>query len=237
LFVNQQDLVEELADHLGRNATREAVVYHTGELSDALALERWSGFASAAIPLFHGFQKARLELRTKSADVEILLPDTPPENVIVAWTLTPWEAWQQFEDGTPNPLLRLRSARACQDRGYRVGIRLDPALVYPRWEDGYETLIRQVYDHLPVGTVDSFVIGGFRYSSVLGSRIRQRFPSNSLLLEEFVPCRDGKYRYFRPLRVSLYRRIVRAIRKVDPGAIIELCMETGQVRRGVLEAR
>ncbi len=236
LFVNREDLLAELADHLERNARNGPAVYHTGELSDALALECWSGFASGAIPLFRGYPGAGLELRTKCRAVETLLPDGAPRNVTVSWTLAPQEAWRRYEHRTPDPLERLRSARGCQEKGYRVGIRLDPALCYPGWENGYDELLQQIYGHLQPDGIESFVIGGFRYTPSVGSRIRERFPSSSLLLPEFVRCKDGKYRYFRPLRVSLYRRLVRRIREHDPKAVIRLCMETDQVRRDLFEA-
>lgn len=236
LFVNQEDLLEELAGHLEQNARNGPTVYHMGELSDALALELWSGFAAAAIPLMQGYPAARLELRTKCTGVDALLPEGPPPNITVSWTLTPWEAWERNEHRTPSPRVRIRSARACQEKGYRVGIRLDPALVYPGWESGYASLIQQIYEHLRPDGIESFVIGGFRYSPILGNRIKERFPSNSLLLPEFVRCKDGKYRYFRPLRVSLYRELVTQIRGHDPKALIHLCMETDQVHRDVFEA-
>jgi spore photoproduct lyase len=233
LFVNQGDLLEELADHLRRQADRGPAVYHAGELSDALALEYWSGFAAAAIPVFRDSPSARLELRTKCAGIEACLPEAPAENVVLSWTLTPKEAWQAYEHRTPSPLTRLRSARACQEKGYPVGIRLDPALLLPGSGNGYAALVRQVYDHLRPEGIESFVVGGFRYPPNLASRIRERFPSSSLLLAESVPCKDGKYRYFRPLRVALYREILRAIRRHDPKVPVHLCMETDQVKNDV----
>jgi spore photoproduct lyase len=234
LFVNQDDLLTELTDHLVRNARNGPVLYHMGELSDALALERWSGFAAAAIAVFGGYPLARLELRTKCEAVEAVLPGGPPPNVTVSWTLTPRRAWQLCEHHTPNPLERLRSARACQEKGYRVGIRLDPALVYPGWEEGYDGLIAQIYEQLRPEGIESFWIGGFRYSRALGNRIRERFPASSLLLPEFVLCNDAKYRYFRPLRVSLYQELTKQIRRHDPEIPVRLCMETEQVCRDVL---
>ena len=237
LFVNLEDLLEELANHLAQNVRNGPTHYHTGELSDALALESWSGFAAAVIALFRDFPAARLELRTKCADIGDLLPESPPRNVTVSWTLTPWYAWRRYEHRTPNPLLRLQSARACQEKGYAVGIRLDPALLVPEWRREYAQLIQEIHNHLTAGEggIESFVIGGFRYSPVLESRIRERFPSSALLLAEFVRCKDGKYRYFRPLRVALYREIIRQVQRHNPSTPIHLCMETDQVRRDVLE--
>lgn len=233
LFVNREEILQELSDHLERTAAGGPAVYHAGELCDALALEAWSGFAEAAVPLFRGHPAARLELRTKCAGVESLLPPAPPPNVTVSWTLSPWEAWRSYERGTPPPAVRLRSARACQEKGYAVGIRLDPALVYPGWERGYQRLIAQIFEHLRPEGIESVVIGGFRYTRTLGHRIRERFPSSSLLLPEFVRCNDGKYRYFRPLRVSLYRTLVHQIREREPRVRSRLCMETEQVQRDV----
>ena len=237
LFVNGRDLLKELAGHLERQAAKGPAVYHAGELSDAFALEGWSGFAAATMPLFRDFPAAELELRTKCAGVEAFLPEGPPPNVTVSWTLTPWQAWQRCEHRTPDPLARLRSARACRGKGYRIGIRLDPALIYPGWEKGYKELTRQIHEHLGPQGVESFVIGGFRYSRDLGNRMRARFPAGTLLLPEFVRCEDGKNRYFRPLRVALYRKIVEQIRGHDPKARIHLCMETDQVHTDVFGPR
>jgi spore photoproduct lyase len=234
LFVNQQDMLSELIDHLERNARNRPTLYHMGEFSDALALEHWSGFAAAAIAVFVDYPLARLELRTKCDRVETVLPEGPPPNVTISWTLTPRRAWKLYEHRTPNPLERLRSARACHEKGYRVGIRLDPALVYLGWEEGYEGLIAQIYQQLRPEGIESVWIGGFRYSRDLGNRIRERFPSSSLLLPEFVLCNDAKYRYFRPLRVSLYRELLKQIQRHDPEVLIRLCMETEQVYTDVL---
>ncbi len=233
LFVNREDLVQELADHLKGSTPNRPVAYHAGELSDGLALEGWSGFAADAIPLFRAAPHAGLELRTKCAGVEGLLPAGPPSNVTVSWTLTPRETWKALEHRTPDPLARLRSARACREKGYPVGIRLDPAVIHPGWEAGYRELIEQIYEHLPPEGIESLVIGGFRYAASVADRIRERFPSNRLLLQEFVRCRDGKHRYFRPLRVRLYRWLVERIRAHDADARILLCMETDQVHKEV----
>lgn len=233
LFTNLEELLMELEEHLEQNAQNNPVTYHAGEYSDALALESLSGFAALTIPVFHRHPGARLELRTKCIDIENLLPERPPENVVVSWTLTPMEAWKKYEQGTPDPVQRLLSARACQGKGYRVGVRLDPALLFPGWEQAYETLVQEIFEELPPGSIESFVIGGFRTMPSLAARIRERFPACDLLGQEFVLCRDGKHRYFRPLRVRLYRKIIHEIRRHDESATIRLCMETSQVEKDV----
>ena len=51
LFVNREALIEELEAHLSRYAASEPAVYHAGEFSDALTLERYSLFAGRATTL------------------------------------------------------------------------------------------------------------------------------------------------------------------------------------------
>lgn len=235
IFANRQDLLEELEEHLCAQERFGPATYHAGELSDALALEPLSGFARQALEVFRGHPGATLELRTKCAGIESFLPADPPRNVVCSWTLTPEEAWRLYELRTPSPFQRLSSARACQEKGYRVGIRLDPALRYPGWERGYAELIAAIFEILDPKGIESFVLGAFRYLPVLASRIRERFPESSLLLEEFVPGRDGKYRYFKPLRMSLYRSILDEIRRYGSGVPVRMSMETESVQREMFE--
>lgn len=235
IFVNRRDLLHELDEHLSTQERSGLATYHGGELSDAFALEPFSGFAVDAIEIFRGHPSATLELRTKCSGVESLLPDSPPRNVVCSWTLTPEYAWRLYEPRTPSPSERLSSARACQEKGYRIGIRLDPALRYPGWEKGYADLVAAIFEALDPKGIESIVLGGFRYLPGLASRIRQRFPKSTLLLEEFVPCEDGKFRYFKPLRISLYREIMAEIRRHSLEIPLRMSMESEPVLRVVFK--
>jgi spore photoproduct lyase len=44
-----------------------------------------------------------------------------------------------------------------------------------------------------------------------------------------VLCPDGKLRYFHPLRVEMYRKMVYWIRRAAPTVKIYLCMESREV--------
>jgi spore photoproduct lyase len=59
--------------------------------------------------------------------------------------------------------------------------------------------------------------------------MRERYPKSGLLAGEQVLCPDGKLRYFQPLRVEMYRKMVRWIRRAAPTVKIYLCMESRQV--------
>jgi spore photoproduct lyase len=63
--------------------------------------------------------------------------------------------------------------------------------------------------------------------------MRERFPGTRLLSGEQTACADGKLRYFHPLRVQMYRQMLRWIRRAAPIVPVYLCMETKEVWRQV----
>jgi spore photoproduct lyase len=72
-------------------------------------------------------------------------------------------------------------------------------------------------------------MGVLRQTPSLKRIMRQRFSSTRLLSGEQVLCPDGKMRYFQPLRVSMYRKMLRWIRAASPTVFVYLCMETKEV--------
>lgn len=231
VFANQDELFEELARHI--QAAEPGTWYHAGELSDALALEPVSGFASRAISVFGRSPHVTLELRTKCSGVASVVPAEPPPNIVITWTLTPKEVARSLEHGAACIEERLASAVRCKHIGYRVGFRLDPLIRCEGWERRYSEVIESVFAALEPHQIDSIVLGAFRYSPALATMIKERFPGSPLLLDEFVLCADGKFRYFRPLRRALYRSVVREIRRFSPSVPVALCMETEEMEQEV----
>ena len=63
----------------------------------------------------------------------------------------------------------------------------------------------------------------------LKKTIEHRFQDSKIIYGEFITGLDGKMRYFKPLRVRLYRRMVEAIRAYAPDVLIYFCMEDDEV--------
>jgi spore photoproduct lyase len=72
-------------------------------------------------------------------------------------------------------------------------------------------------------------MGGFRYPPQLKGIAEKRFPKTRIFLGELFPGRDGKFRYLRAIRVEMYRKMVKWLRKVSPDLFIYLCMESREV--------
>jgi spore photoproduct lyase len=63
----------------------------------------------------------------------------------------------------------------------------------------------------------------------LHSIIKKRFPESNIIYGEFVPGLDGKMRYFKELRIDLYKKMARWMQKNAPDVLLYFCMESDQV--------
>jgi spore photoproduct lyase len=232
VFINHDEILTAIKDVLlaaGDNKT----VFHAGELCDALAFDDLTGLSRKLIPLFSEYPNARLELRTKTTTIENLLTIQGANNIVISWTFSPQLIVDAHEHKTPSLEERVRAAGKVQRAGYNVGICLDPIILCEDWFNNYKTMLEMLFDRLDITKIKFVSLGGFRYLPSLTRVIRDRNPETNLLLGEFVPCVDGKYRYFRPIRVEVYRKIGKVISEITRDVKMSLCMETPEVWNGV----
>jgi DNA repair photolyase len=228
VFSNVDDLIDEADRTLARH---RGVFFRigTGEITDSLALEPFTGMASALIPYFAEQPNVLLELKTKSDCVESLLDLDPKGRVVVGWSMNPQRVIDLDEHDTASLSERLNAARLCQEAGYRLGFHFDPMIDYPGWELDYESMLDQIFAMIDWRRLSWLSLGVLRQTPALKRTMRERYPKSGLLTGEQVLCPDGKMRYFQPLRVEMYRKMVRWIRRAAPTVKIYLCMESRQV--------
>ena len=211
VFSNVADLLEETHNLLSRHR-RFFFRIGTGEITDSLALDPYIGFSEEIIPFFAEQPNVLLELKTKSDRVEGLLQLDPKGRIVVSWSMNPQRVIDEDEHLTASFDERLLAAHRCQEAGYKLGFHFDPMIEYPGWEEDYEKMVDRIFalvDHRRVAWIS---MGVLRNTPSLKRIMRQRFSSTRLLSGEQVLCPDGKMRYFQPLRVSMYRKMLRWIR-------------------------
>jgi len=228
VFSNVDDLMAE-ADNLLTKHPRFLFRIGTGEITDSLALDPYIGFAREVVPFFAQQPNVLLELKTKSDCVEGLVGLDPKERVVVSWSMNPQRVIDADEHGTASLEERLRAARRCQEAGYRLGFHFDPMIEYPGWEDDYRRVAEEIFATVDWRRISWLSLGVLRQTPGLKRTMRERFPRTELLTGEQVPCPDGKLRYFQPLRVAMYRKMVGWIRRAAPTVKIYLCMESKEV--------
>jgi DNA repair photolyase len=224
--------VDDLIDEADRTLQKHRGVFFrigTGEITDSLALEPYTGMARELIPYFAEQPNILLELKTKSASVESLLDLDPKGRVVVAWSMNPERVIALEEHDTASFHQRLAAARRCQDAGYRLGFHFDPMIEYEGWQADYQAMLEEIFATIDWRRLSWLSLGVLRETPGLKRRMRERYPQSRLLTGEQVLCPDGKMRYFQPLRVEMYRNMVRWIRRHAPTVKVYLCMESREV--------
>ncbi len=228
VFSNIGDLLREADDLLSKHRGTFFRI-GTGEVTDSLALDRYIGFSREVIPFFAEQPNVLLELKTKSNCIDGLLGLDPKDRVVVSWSMNPQRVIDSDEDGTASVDERLAAARRCQDAGYRLGFHFDPMIDYVGWEKDYAQMLEQLFGTVDWRRIAWLSMGVLRTTPDLKRAMRARFPRSRLIAGEQVFCPDGKLRYFQPLRVAMYRKMLGWIRAAAPTLKVYLCMESKEV--------
>jgi len=232
IHVNLEDIKTQVR-HYVKTDPHHIFRFGTGELSDSLALEEYTGFSGHLARFFLDLDNGFFEIKTKFHRVENLLELDPQGKIGVSWSVNPEDIIRVEERGASPLELRLSAALKCQEKGYLIGFHFDPIIYYPEWEQGYRNVVESIYSAINPEKMTWISLEGFRYPSFLKPVIQERFPESPILLGELFPGPDGKYRYLKSMRIEMYRKVVGWIRKFDPEVFIYFCMESPEVWKAV----
>ncbi len=209
---------------------RKGMRLGTGEFSDSLALDNFTGYSSQLIDFFRQHKDVLFEFKTKSNQVGNLLKARHAGNIVVSWSLNPQKIIRENEYFTATLAQRLTAARKCADSGYRLGFHFDPVIYFAGWEKEYAALIEALFSKIKPSEIAWISVGTFRFSPSLKPVIEKRFPANKVLDEELLLGYDNKLRYDFKLRENIYRRILNNLRKHSQKLNIYLCMEEAPIK-------
>lgn len=228
IHVNIDELLAQVGQMLASNPSR-IFRLGTGELGDSLAFDEMTRFSTIMVPFFSKRDNGIFELKTKTDEVSTLLDLDHGGKTVVSWSVNPEKVVEAEEWNASTLEERLNAARRCQHKGYPIGLHFDPLIYYPGWKRDYRELIERVFDRIDGKGIMWVSLGGFRFPPYLKPIIRDRFPASKILWAELFPGDDGKFRYLKPIRVEMYREMVRWLRDYEPSLFIYLCMESREV--------
>jgi spore photoproduct lyase len=230
LFGNLEEMFGELSSALAEEPARLHRI-GTGEFTDSLLLDPFTGMSRTIVPFFAKASNAVLELKTKTDFIGNLRGLEHGGHTIVAWSLNPEEIQKREEPLSATISERLEAARVCAGEGYYLAFHFDPIIDYPRWKSGYGETLDRLFDTVDPARIVWISLGALRFMPELKAIIKKRHPSSRIVYGEFIRGLDSKSRYFRDIRAEFYSFIVDKIRKVDPGLCVYLCMESDDVWR------
>lgn len=231
-FTNIHDMEAEL-EEISR--ARKYLRIGTGELSDSLALDGQTGYSKKIMSIFEKFPGIIFEFKTKSANVANILDyGRVLKNIVISWSLNPRDVILREELLAPDLETRLAAMDEVQQKGYMIGIHFDPIVIFDGWQAAYLELIETIADVIRPDRIAWWSLGALRFPYTLRDFIFKHRDSR-LFEGELIKGHDGKYRYFKPLRLELFRYMVTHIQQlIAPDAPLYLCMEDRDVWREVL---
>ncbi len=201
----------------------------TGEYTDSLIWEPVSQSPRFLVEKFARQTNSLLELKTKTINVSSLLDLDHNQKTVLSWSVNTPEVINTQERGTASLNARLKTARRCESKGFHLAFHFDPMVVYPGCEDAYLKVVDDIFAHVSADHIVWISMGSFRFMPRLKPIVEQRFPKSVICYGEFITGLDNKMRYFKPLRIGLYQKVIERIRQHDPSVLVYFCMEDREV--------
>nr|HID57917.1 DNA photolyase [Desulfobacterales bacterium] len=232
-FMNQEDLLHDLDRIL---VSKQGPIYRigTGEFTDSLIWEPWTDISMRIVPYFAAQERAVLELKSKTVHIKNLKYLRHNSKTIVAFSINTPAIIKSEERYTASLKSRIGAAAMCEEWGYPLAFHFDPLILYDGCEPDYREVIRYMFKRVSAENIVWISLGTFRFMPPLKRIIQQRFPGSKIIYGEFIPGLDNKMRYFKPLRIDLYKKIVEWIREVAPDVLLYFCMEDDDVWHTVM---
>ncbi len=225
-FVNHSELLAELEKMFSEKTVHRI---GTGEFTDSMIWEAWTELSGLLVPKFSKQSNTILELKTKTTAIESLGKLLHNRKTIISWSLNTEKVISDEERDTAPLEERLKAAARCESWGYPLAFHFDPMILYDGCEEDYRRVVEKLFSWVSAENIVWISLGTFRYIPTLKSIIQRRFPDSKIIYGEFIAGLDGKMRYFKPLRINLYRKMVSWIKGIAPNVCVYFCMEDDEV--------
>lgn len=223
-YVNYQKLCSALKASFKDN--KQGAWYHAGEFSDSLALSSITGELPHLFDLFKDHPNHFLELRTKSANTRSIMDLKPLKNVFVSFSLSPSKVAKEYDLKASPVKARLSAMKRLTDKGFFLGVHLDPVIYNEDYEEQYIDLINHISENIDSGQIKYISIGTVRFTKDVFNQLQKNYPDSNILKKSFQKGFDGKLRYSKPLRQKMQNDIKKILlqRGFDQ-KLIYFCME------------
>ena len=206
-YVNIEDMFSEL-DQFKKSGT----MISAGIVNDSLVYDSITNISRDLLEYFKARPDLVLEIRTKSHNIKNLLELEPIKNLIVSFTFSPQEIVDRYELKASSLSDRISAAKQLQEKGYRLGLRFDPIINIENRKKHYETMVDEIFSSLDHNKIVNIGIGGLRYKKGLRQKVLSERKTD-LFFNELIVGIDGKERYFKKIRIDMYKEIIDRIKK------------------------
>lgn len=168
IFVNIEDYFKDILQH-----KNEKLYICISYDSDLLALEKFTGFTREWIKFARINPDILIEVRTKSSNFESIRDMTIPENVILAWTLSPDEVIERYEHRTPSLNSRMQNIKYAISYGIKIRISIEPVIKINDFENVYNKFIDKVFTNISSEFIRDVNVDVFRMKKEHAKKIQK----------------------------------------------------------------
>ena len=191
IFVDIEKVFEEVEELYNKLKTLYLCISYD---TDLLAIENICGFSEKWYYFIEDKKDLKIELRTKSGNIDKFLNLKPLDNFIVAFTLSPENLALKNEKYTASFKNRVKAIKELQEKGWKVRICIDPLIYSDNFEKNYSQMIEYLFNEIDKEKVIDVSIGVFRISKEYLKKMRNQNQNSEILYYPFE-CIDGVYTY------------------------------------------
>jgi spore photoproduct lyase len=206
-------------------------VYHigTGQSSDSLMWGNQAGILDALLAFARHHPNVILELKTKSKNINHLLQQDVPANVLCTWSLNPQVVIENEEHLTASLDERLQAARRLADKGVLVGFHFHPMIRYDGWRFDYGALFARLTESFNAQEVALVSLGTLTYIKPVIRQLRARAGFKSRILRMPMVENEGKLSYPQEIKQAMFSFAYRSLSTWHGRVFIYLCMESPEL--------
>lgn len=200
--------------------------YHigTGQSSDSLMWGNRAGVLEALLDFARRHPNVILELKSKSANIEYLLSQEIPKNVLCTWSLNPQIIIDHEEKRASSLKERIASARALVDKGVLVGFHFHPMVLFEGWQKAYTDIAQELTSQFEAQEIALVSMGTLTFIKPVLKKIRLRAQKSKILQMPLVDA-HGKYSYPLNLKEEMFSTVYHAFASWHHKVFFYLCME------------
>jgi len=191
IFVDVEKVFEEVEELYNKLKTLYLCVSYD---TDLLAIESICAFSEKWYYFIKDKKDLKIELRTKSGNIDKFLNLKPLDNFIIAFTLSPENIALRNEKYTASFKNRVKAIKELQEKGWKVRICIDPLIYSDNFEKNYSQMIEYLFNEIDKEKVIDISIGVFRISKEYLKKMRNQNQNSEILYYPFE-CIDGVYTY------------------------------------------
>ncbi|MGA8832993.1 MAG: radical SAM protein [Desulfomonilaceae bacterium] len=231
VYVNFEEMLNQLKVFLACAPPDHFFRFCTGEFTDSLALDDYTGYSVPLAETFSGRNNATLEFKTKTDFIEPLLRLENSRNIILSFSVNAPGFSKSEEIRAISLRRRLIAAGRSASHGFKVGFHFDPIVPFDGWEGEYSKTIDAIFDAVRPASIAWISMGVLRFVPDLKDVVTSRFGPVRYFYDSFAPGLDGKLRLSRNRRTAIYRSLAQKIRSYSTDVLIYLCMESNSIWR------